>query len=318
MNLVDLVLLLVIGLSVLVGWYKGFILGTLNLITWAGSLLMGFFFYPYPAVLLQKYFPGLDAWNAPVAFLLTVIIARLLLSLVANQLLRLTPDTAHKSGFNKFLGIVPGTVNGIINAIVVAALLMVVPLFNGLSDTTRDSRLANTLIKPAEWVQGKIAPVFDEAVKKTAPTKTLKPKPDETVKLPYKVTNAKVRPDLEAQMLVLVNEERAKEGLKPLKTDPEMAVVARAHSEDMFAKSYFAHINLEGKTPFDRMKAKKVRFLSAGENLALAQTLPLAHKGLMNSPGHRANILQPSFGRLGIGILDGGIYGLMITQNFRN
>ena len=52
--------------------------------------------------------------------------------------------------------------------------------------------------------------------------------------------------------------------------------------------------------------------------LALARTLDMAHTGLMNSPGHRANILNPAFGRVGIGILDGGRHGLMVTQTFRN
>ena len=59
-------------------------------------------------------------------------------------------------------------------------------------------------------------------------------------------------------------------------------------------------------------------YLSAGENLALAPTLHSAHTGLMHSPGHRANILRPQFGRLGIGILDAGRHGLMVTQEFRN
>jgi uncharacterized protein YkwD len=66
------------------------------------------------------------------------------------------------------------------------------------------------------------------------------------------------------------------------------------------------------------MRAANVRFVDAGENLALAPTVPVAHRGLMNSPGHRANILYPKFGRLGIGIMDGGIRGLMISQEFRN
>jgi uncharacterized protein YkwD len=66
------------------------------------------------------------------------------------------------------------------------------------------------------------------------------------------------------------------------------------------------------------MRRSRLRFLAAGENLALARTLPMAHQGLMNSPGHRANILRASFGRVGIGIADGGRYGLMVTQNFRN
>jgi uncharacterized protein YkwD len=97
-----------------------------------------------------------------------------------------------------------------------------------------------------------------------------------------------------------------------------MTRVARAHSSDMFVRGYFAHNTPEGKTPFDRMRASGIQFTAAGENLALAQTLEIAHTNLMNSPGHRANILHPAFGRLGIGILDGGFYGLMISQEFRN
>jgi uncharacterized protein YkwD len=86
----------------------------------------------------------------------------------------------------------------------------------------------------------------------------------------------------------------------------------------MFARGYFAHETPEGRSPFDRMQADGVRFQAAGENLALAPSLQVAHNGLMNSPGHRANILGKDFGRVGIGILDGGMRGLMVTQNFRN
>ena len=66
------------------------------------------------------------------------------------------------------------------------------------------------------------------------------------------------------------------------------------------------------------MRDAHIRFTLAGENLALAQTLPIAHEGLMNSQGHRENILRTGFGRVGIGILDGGFHGLMISQEFRN
>jgi len=79
-----------------------------------------------------------------------------------------------------------------------------------------------------------------------------------------------------------------------------------------------ADLPLYHKDPFDRMRDAHVRFTLAGENLALAQTLPIAHEGLMNSPGHRENILRTGFGRVGIGILDGGLYGIMISQEFRN
>jgi hypothetical protein len=102
-------------------------------------------------------------------------------------------------------------------------------------------------------------------------------------------------------MLELVNRERAAAGLAPLAADPELTEVARRHSVDMFARGYFSHHTPEGKDPFDRIRAADVRFRTAGENLALAPTLPDAHTGLMNSPGHRANILRPQFGRVGIG-----------------
>ena len=167
-------------------------------------------------------------------------------------------------------------------------------------------------------MDSKIDPVFGDAVQRSLNRLMVRPQSDETVKLHYTVKSPKVREDLEARMLQMVNEERAKEGLAPLQADPEMAAVARKHSADMFARGYFAHVNLDGEDPFDRMRKDGVRFITAGENLALAQTLIMAHNGLMNSPGHRANILHKSFGRLGIGILDGGIYGLMVTQNFRN
>jgi uncharacterized protein YkwD len=119
-------------------------------------------------------------------------------------------------------------------------------------------------------------------------------------------------------MLELVNQERVAAGLKPLAPDPELTEVARRHSADMFARGYFAHDTPEGRDPFDRMRGANVRFVTAGENLALAPTVQVAHRGLMNSPGHRANILYPQFGRVGIGIMDGGIRGLMISQEFRN
>ena len=84
----------------------------------------------------------------------------------------------------------------------------------------------------------------------------------------------------------------------------------------MFQQGYFAHIDPNGVSPFDRMRNGDITFRAAGENLALAPTVDVAHDGLMNSPGHRANILNPAFHRVGIGVADGGMHGKMFTQNF--
>jgi uncharacterized protein YkwD len=318
MNYVDIILLLVMALAVWGGWRKGFIIGSIHLIVWIGSMLAGFFLYQYGGNLLQKAFPGLGAWTLPIAFLSIVVLSRLLLGGLFNLILRNTSHETHTNGVNRALGIFPGIINGIIYTTLIAALLLSVPLMYGITQKAKESVLTKRLAVNVGWLDDKLSPIFDEAVKKSLSRTTVEPESDETVKLNFKVNDAKARPDLEMKMLQLVNQERTKRGLKPLRWDPQLLPVARAHSQDMFARGYFSHYTLEGKDPFDRMKAAGIKYYSAGENLALGPTLSICHEGLMNSPGHRANILNPTYGRIGIGILDGGAYGLMISQEFRN
>ncbi len=318
MNYIDIILMLILGLAVWAGWRRGFIMGSVNLLVWIGSLVAGFLFYPYLVQLFQVYLPGLGVWNTPLSFIITIILARIILAFIFNSFLKHTPETVHAHGANRFMGIIPGAINGLIYATIIAALLLSMPLRNGLSERTKDSAIANTLGMNIGWLDDKLSPIFSEAIKKSLSGAAIQPESDETVDLNFRVENAKARPDLEAQMLTLVNIERMKHGLKPVQADNELRVVARAHSQDMFARGYFSHYTPEGRDPFDRMKSAGVKYLAAGENLALGQTLKICHEGLMNSPGHRANILNPSYGRLGIGILDGGTYGLMISQEFRN
>lgn len=318
MNWIDLLLGAVLLFALWSGWQRGFIGGTLGLATWAGSFIAGFLFYPLAATFLERVIPSIGAWSRVVAFLVMVMLARIMLNAVSRLILRQTGEELHRHVINRLLGLIPGVANGLIQVAVLSALLLTVPFQNRFSDAARESRLANTAAPPAFWLMRNLAPVFSEPLKNALPKPVVDPAGHELVKLPFTMANAKARDDLEAKMLVLVNSERKQAGLKPLLPDVEMRAVARAHSKDMFARGYFAHVNPDGKDPFDRMQAAGVTYLTAGENLALAQTLQQAHEGLMKSPGHRANILQPQFGRVGIGILDGGIYGLMVTQNFRN
>ncbi len=122
----------------------------------------------------------------------------------------------------------------------------------------------------------------------------------------------------EAEMLRLVNAERTANGLTPFVLDAALSDVARAHSADMVAKGYFAHNSLEGLSPFDRMARAGITYRTAAENIAWASTVQATHTALMNSPGHRANILNPTLGRIGIGIVQKDARYIMTTQNFRD
>lgn len=318
MNFIDLLLLLIILSSAITGWHRGFILGLLDLIRWIGSLLIGLRIYPYVADLLEEVVDWSTTWTLPVAFVMVTFAANILLQYLGSLLLQKLPHTVHSRHFNKALGIVPGAFSGLVTAVIVAALLLSIPLPQSIEERVQDSKVANRFAAHTERLEMALAPVFEDAAQRTLNKLTVQPGSDEFIELPFRVEQATPRPDLEAQMLELLNEERIENGLKPLQADTALRDVARQHSEDMFRRGYFSHHSPDGDTPFDRIRAANVRFLTAGENLALAPTLTIAHEGLMNSPGHRANILQRRFGRVGIGVLQGGPGRLMITQNFRN
>jgi uncharacterized protein YkwD len=318
-NLIDLVLVLVVLLSALNGWRRGFILGLLDLVGWILSLLAALRFYrPLANWLGARVDFWSEIWDAPIAFLFIAVIAGVVVHLVSYAFLRRLSKDIHERRVNKLLGILPGLANGLITAAIVSALLLAIPFNEGLRERARNSALINRLASYTERLETALVPVFRDAIAETLNLLTIRPESTERVLLPYKVPVSRPRPELEAEMLKMINQERAAAGLAALAPDPELTPVARQHSSDMFARGYFSHVTPENRDPFDRIREGNVRFLNAGENLALARTLKIAHTGLMNSPGHRANILHKDFGRVGIGIMDGGIRGLMITQNFRN
>ena len=112
----------------------------------------------------------------------------------------------------------------------------------------------------------------------------------------------------EAQVLDLTNQERAKAGCGPLRTNKPLTQAAEAHAADMVAKHYFAHDSLDGRSPFDRMKAAGFRGGAMAENIAVGYTSAASVvKGWMNSPGHRANILNCSYTMIGIGYNGGQV-----------
>ncbi|MBI5415007.1 S-layer homology domain-containing protein [Candidatus Peregrinibacteria bacterium] len=108
----------------------------------------------------------------------------------------------------------------------------------------------------------------------------------------------------ELMLVNLVNAAREESGLSKLEIDENLSELAAFRSQDMKEKDYFAHVNPEGKSVNDFLVDFGVKTKSVGENLAIDQDYEFAHEGLMRSPGHRKNILNPDWGRIGIGIAE--------------
>jgi uncharacterized protein YkwD len=108
----------------------------------------------------------------------------------------------------------------------------------------------------------------------------------------------------EAQVLALVNDQRAAAGCGAVTADDKLAAVARAHSEDMRDRGFFSHVNPDGLDPFQR--AERAGITARAENIARGQQDAAAvMDAWMNSAGHRANILNCDLTRLGVGIAEG-------------
>ncbi|MFJ8695986.1 CAP domain-containing protein [Streptomyces roseolilacinus] len=150
-----------------------------------------------------------------------------------------------------------------------------------------------------------------------APSRTKAPAPRKTVPAPVPSRTATTNRAVaaEAAVIDLVNQERAKVGCSPVRASTELGDLARAFSQDMAARGFFSHTDPDGDGPWERASQAGVEGLG-GENIARGQADAAAvMESWMNSDGHRANILNCDFTRLGVGVhIAGG--GPWWTQNF--
>ncbi len=120
----------------------------------------------------------------------------------------------------------------------------------------------------------------------------------------------------EGEVVRLVNEIRVSHGLKPLTQDWQLSRVARYKSQDMRDLGYFSHTSPTYGSPFNMMKSFGISYRTAGENIAKGYSTPKAVvDAWMNSPGHRANILNSSYTHIGVGYVASGHYW---TQMFKS
>lgn len=129
--------------------------------------------------------------------------------------------------------------------------------------------------------------------------------------------NQALQEGFEYQLFDLTNAARVKHGLPVLSWDDHVKMTARGHSSDMAKNSYFSHDNLDGLSPFDRLEQDHITYKAAGENIASGQASSIfAHEGLMNSLGHRENILHPHYNTLGVGVAFDTESRPYYTENF--
>lgn len=117
---------------------------------------------------------------------------------------------------------------------------------------------------------------------------------------------ARIQREHAAEVVHLVNQERVNAGLKPLVIHTNLSTLAKDKAMDMFKSNYFSHTSQKYGSPFDMMDAYNITYRYAGENIAMGQkNAKEVVKAWMNSPGHKANILNKNYGLIGVSYYNG-------------
>jgi uncharacterized protein YkwD len=327
LNWLDGLVVALLVLSALDGVRRGLLLGALDLLAAAAAVGIAILLERPAGDWLAAEAPGVaPALTHVAAFLVVLVAVQLAVGVTLGRLIvaivgaiAVTP----LGWLDRLLGLAPGFVRGVIVVTLFLLPFALVAWVPSVSEGIQQSTVANRLVAAALEVMPVVEARLGQDLQGGLASLVVAPPEAEgesTRPLPLGPPAGELAPDpaAEQRMLELVNAERARAGLQPLVADERLRAIARAHSLEMFQLDYFAHASPTAGSPFDRMQADGIQFGVAGENLAYAPNVEVAHQGLMNSPGHRANILRPEFGRLGIGVIRSPAQGSMFTQDFTN
>lgn len=319
---VDAAIVALVGVAIWNGYRAGFIATLFGLATWVVSFAAAVVFQAPAASLVQR-FGVSPAASHPLGFIAVLILVEALFSVAGLYAVKPIVRAVHGSGHwaeltDKVLGVFPSVARSLFVVGILLSAIVVSPVSTDLKAAVEQSRIARGLIERVSQVQPQLAALSGQ-VGDSVPLFVTKLGAEDTEDLTSVLPQGlEPVPDAaaERQLFDLVNEARADAGVPPLAWDDRLVPIARAHSTEMFKLRYFAHQSPVAGSPFDRLKAGGITYTRAGENLAYAQSVTVAHQGLMSSEGHRANILSAEFTRIGIGVMSAGAYGRMFTQMF--
>jgi len=315
-NYIDLIIILILIYFATEAWRHGFWVLLADFIAFFGSLVLSLRFYKYISEFLKVNFSlNLSISNA-LGFLFSAVIIESLLGFVLGHIVHKLPEKIKKHKLNKFLGIIPSLGEGIILISFFLTFFISFPIKPQIKTDVVESKIGGLILEKTTTVEKAINEVFGGVINDSLTYLTVKPNSNESVKLNVNKLDLEIDEEAEKAMFLKVNEERRKLAIPELTWDSGIVFVARAHAKDMWERSYFSHYSPEGEDVGDRLEKDNIKYTFAGENLALAPTTTTAHTGLMNSEGHRENILEPKFTKIGIGVIDNGVYGKMFVQVF--
>lgn len=317
-NWIDLIIVAILLYYVIEAFRYGLWGILIDFASFLGSLLISLRAYKFTADLLKSNFNLPASFNNALGFIITAIVLEIALGYLFSYLVGKLPKNIRQNKYSKLLALIPSLGEALLLAAFLLTSVVALPVKPEIKKAVSESKIGSIILKETSGVEKLINELFGGAINDTLTYFTIEPKSGETITLKSGIDRLSYDSASETQMFADVNHERTSRGIPALSLSSKISAVAEAYAMDMWVRHYFSHYNPEGQTVADRFKAAGVSYTVAGENLALAPTEQTAMTGLMNSPGHKANILDTQFHVIGIGVVDNGIYGKIFVQEFTN
>lgn len=320
LNWIDWIIIAVVGYHAFLGWQAGFFPLATSLVSFIAAIWATIAWQGSVSEFFTLKFGIVKSWSTVISYIAIAFVVQEIVSSILHIFIARIPKKIVNSKYSEWFGAFISSINGFIVTIFFLLLVLALPLRGTVKNDIRDSKIGGFITQYLEKYGGPVQSAIEDMRAGARKFFTIEPGSRENISLDVHPKSSELRVDenSEKEMLSLVNGERAKVGAPALIMDAKIVPVARAHSRDMFERSYFSHYSPEGTDAGDRMEKAGVSYMVAGENLAYAPDVRTAHQGLMDSPSHKKNILDPQFKRVGIGIITTDTYGMMVTQNFTN
>lgn len=315
-NYIDLIIVIVLVYFLSEGLRHGFWVLLADFISFLASLILSLSTYKFVATFLRSHITLAYSFANALGFLISAIVLEAIIGFVLGHLIGKLPEKYWKHKLNNFFGVFPALGEALILISFFLILTLAFPIKPSIKIDIEESTIGGFLLNKTTTIESSVNEVFGGVIEDSLTFLTVKPGNREAIALRVDKVGLSVDESAEKEDFELVNREREAQGVTKLIWSNELVEVARAHARDMWMRKYFGHVSPDGKDVSDRLSVSKIKYSLAGENLALAPTVTTAHKGLMNSEGHRENILSKRFNKIGIGVIDNGVYGKMFVQVF--
>lgn len=318
-NWIDLVFLIFVIYFILTN--EGFVSSFFDLFGFIFSFIFSVKTYSLFSKLLMSNFSLSKGASNALGFVSAWFLAEVILFILIKFLLKKIPINVFRSKINIVLGFIPAISQASLLFSLILTLIIGLPVKGNIKAEILNSKIGPILVNFSQKIELTLKPVFKETVIETLNFLTIGQNSEERVNLQFKLANKDLKIDStsENSMFSLINNERQSRGIQTLTLDKRLTEAAREYGEEMFINGFFSHYSeIDGSSPAQRLDRKGIDYLITGENLAFAPGVQIAHSGLMNSQGHRENILSPEFTKVGIGVVDGGIFGKIFVQEFVN